>query len=307
MQINHTRRGGGKPLLLVHGLGGSWQSWRPVLDALTAERSVVAIDLPGFGKSPPLDGRVTLAALADAVAGFLHVRNLTGIDAAGISLGARLVLDLARRGGVLGTVVALSPLGFWSGMQHRSYHGALWLSVQMARALRFAMPALAAHPGTRTLLMRRFSARPHALAPALVLEEMHNLAQADSLEEALCDVVFGEPAAGAARGEIAKPLVIGWGRDDRLCHPSQAARAQALFPDATLHWFEGCGHLAHWDAPRETAQLILDSTAVEPPFPGVPGDLGAGRNPPRPAQSWNATVSSRPSATSRSRLAGRGR
>ncbi|MDB5730881.1 MAG: hydrolase, partial [Variovorax sp.] len=126
MQINYTRRGKGKPLLLIHGLGGSWQSWRPVLDALMAERSVVAIDLPGFGKSPPLAGRVTLDGLAEAVAGFLHMRNLSGIDAVGSSLGARLVLELARRGGVLGAVVALSPSGFWTGLHRHSYLGAVW-------------------------------------------------------------------------------------------------------------------------------------------------------------------------------------
>ena len=262
MQINHTRRGSGKPLLLVHGLGGSWQSWRPVLDALTVERSVVAIDLPGFGKSPPLAGHVTLAALADAVTGFLHVRNLTGIDAAGVSMGARLVLELARRGGVLGAGVALSPPGFWSGVQRRSYHSGVWLAAQLARALRLAMPALVAHPGTRALLLRRFSARPKALAPALVLEELRSLAQEEgSFDDALRALVFGEPPTGAARGTIGRPVVIGWGRDDRLCPPSQAARAQALFPDARLHWFEDCGHMPHWDAPRETVQLILDSTA----------------------------------------------
>ena len=60
---------------------------------------------------------------------------------------------------------------------------------------------------------------------------------------------------------MAKPLVIGWGRIDRVCLPRQAARAQQLFPDARLHWFERCGHFPHWDAPEETARLILDTTA----------------------------------------------
>jgi len=40
-----------KPLLLIHGLGGSWREWTPILDALTAEREVIALDLPGFGDS----------------------------------------------------------------------------------------------------------------------------------------------------------------------------------------------------------------------------------------------------------------
>jgi pimeloyl-ACP methyl ester carboxylesterase len=55
--------------------------------------------------------------------------------------------------------------------------------------------------------------------------------------------------------------VIGWGRFDRICFPRQAARAQELFPDAHIHWFERCGHYPHWDAPEETARLILATTA----------------------------------------------
>jgi len=42
--------------------------------------------------------------------------------------------------------------------------------------------------------------------------------------------------------------------------PSQSARALELFPDATLHWFESCGHFPHWDQPERAAELILAST-----------------------------------------------
>ncbi len=44
MQMHHIRRGAGKPLLLVHGIGGSWRSWQTILDDLASERDVIAID-----------------------------------------------------------------------------------------------------------------------------------------------------------------------------------------------------------------------------------------------------------------------
>ena len=50
MHLHHVRLGTGKPLLLVHGLGASWQSWSTVVDRLAAEREVVAVDLPGSVK-----------------------------------------------------------------------------------------------------------------------------------------------------------------------------------------------------------------------------------------------------------------
>ena len=83
MEMHHIRRGRGKPLLLIHGLGGSWKSWSPILDGLTAEREVIAIDLPGHGETPPLSGETSMRSLADAVTDFLTYKQLIGIDAVG--------------------------------------------------------------------------------------------------------------------------------------------------------------------------------------------------------------------------------
>ena len=57
--------------------------------------------LPGFRETPPLPGEVSIRTLADAVTDFLTVQDLVEVDAVGSSMGARLVLELRRRG-VLG-------------------------------------------------------------------------------------------------------------------------------------------------------------------------------------------------------------
>ena len=54
MELAFERRGTGVPLILVHGIGHHWQAWLPVMDRLAASRDVIAIDLPGFGRSPGL-------------------------------------------------------------------------------------------------------------------------------------------------------------------------------------------------------------------------------------------------------------
>ncbi|MGH9943763.1 MAG: alpha/beta fold hydrolase, partial [Pyrinomonadaceae bacterium] len=41
VDMNYSRRGRGKPLLLIHGIGGSWRSWQTILDSLAAEREVI--------------------------------------------------------------------------------------------------------------------------------------------------------------------------------------------------------------------------------------------------------------------------
>ena len=259
MEMNHLRSGSGKPLLLIHGIGGSARSWSTIWTALAERRDVIAVDLPGFGDTPPLAGETSMRSLSDAVTSFIDAQGLRGIDVVGSSMGARLVLELARRGGVVGSVVSLDPGGFWRGWERHAFFSSIWLSIRAVRLLQPLMPAISRSKVARTMLLAQFSRRPWALDPAVVLEEMRSYARAPAFDELLHQLAYGEEQEGAPEGSIEAPLVIGWGRNDRVCFTSQAKRALALFPDAQMHWFERCGHFPHWDAPQETAQLILNT------------------------------------------------
>ena len=261
MNLHHIRRGQGKPLLLIHGIGGSWRSWSPILDSLAAQREVIAIDLPGHGQTPPLAGENSIYTLADSVAAWLHENRLTGVDCVGSSMGARLVLELARRG-VLGAVVSLDPGGFWQGWQVPYFYYSVAGSVRLIRLLQPVMPAITGSALGRTLLLAQFSARPWKVPAQVALDEMRSFARTANFDEVLKQLAYGKNQEGAPRGSISKPLVIGWGRQDRVLFPSQAPRAMAAFPDATLHWFDRCGHFPQWDQPEETIQLILSTTAL---------------------------------------------
>lgn len=257
--LNVERRGAGTPLLLVHGLGASWPSWSPILDDLARHREVVAIDLPGFGDSPPLAGEVTTAALADAVADFIAAAGLDGVDTVGSSMGARIVLELARRG-IGGDTVALDPGGFWSPGELRLFSVSLKASLPLVLRLQRFMPALMGSAVGRTALLSQFSAAPWRLSKAVALHEMRSFAKATALHETLDALVDGPLQQGAPAGSTPGRVTIGWGRRDRVTLPRQAARAQALFPDAELHWFDRCGHFPMWDQPRQTVELILQRT-----------------------------------------------
>ncbi len=255
-----VRRGAGKPLVLVHGLGGNWRSWDPVLEGLAAQREVIAIDLPGFGATPPLDAEVSIATLADAMTSFLEGNDLRDADLVGSSMGARLVLELARRR-VGGTVVALDPGGFWSKAHVWIFGASLRASIRLIRLLQPVMPAITGSRIGRTLLLAQLSARPWALPADVVLREMRSYAASPSFDEALTSLIKGPLQEGAPAGSTPGRVVIGWGRKDRVCFPSQADLAMRRFPGAELHWFDGSGHFPHWDRPAETVDLILRSTA----------------------------------------------
>ncbi len=260
MEMHHIRRGTGKPLLLIHGLGGSWRSWQTILDSLAAEREVIAVDLPGHGETLPLSGETSIRTLADAVTRFVNDNNLNGVDAVGSSMGARLVLELARRGGVVGGVVSLDPGGFWQGWQIPFFYHSINLSIKLVRALQPVMPALTSNVISRSLLFAQFSARPWRIAPQVALDEMRSFAASPVFDELLYNLAYGEVQEGAPAGVIEHPLIIGWGRRDRVCLPSQSKLALEKFPDARLHWFEHCGHFPQWDKPAEATRLILDAT-----------------------------------------------
>ena len=253
-----VEQGTGRKLLLIHGLGGSWRSWSPILDSLSAQRRVIAIDLPGHGATPALRGSDSFAGLVDHVERHIADNDLSGVDMVGSSMGARMVLELARRGGV-GSVVALDPGGFWRGWERGFFKTTIGLSGKLLRTIRPALPAVSRNAATRTALLAQLSARPWALAPELVETELTGLTKTTTFDALVRDLANGPEQRGPA-ADPAQRIVIGWGRQDRLCLPRQAARAKAAFPSAELHWFDHCGHFPMWDQPAATAALILAST-----------------------------------------------
>ena len=257
--MHFVRAGSGRPLVLVHGLGGSVRSWEPVFAQLAVSRDVVAVDLPGFGTTPALPGVVSIDTLADAMIAFLRDTGLKGAGIVGSSMGARLVLELARRGAV-GSVVSLDPGGFWQGLETAMFATSIRLSLGLVDAIQPLLPALLGNPVGRTALLAQFSAHPWALPAPLVLQELQNFSHSPSFRPLLDRLVRDPMQAGANAESDRVRITIGWGRHDRVCFPSQAARAQVAFPKAQLYWFDHSGHFPMWDSPAETVRLILRNT-----------------------------------------------
>ena len=264
--MNEVQRGTGRKLLLVHGLGGSWQSWSTIIGGLSAERTVIAIDLPGHGATPADHDSGTFDGLVGSVERYIAEKGLDGIDVVGSSMGARIVLELARRGRV-GTVVALDPGGFWRGWERTFFKTTIGLSGRLLRAIRPALPTLSRNAASRTALLAQLSSRPWALDGNVVGTELASLSTTPTFDALVDDLASGPEQVGPA-ADPSRRIVIGWGRHDRLCLPRQAARAKAAFPSADLHWFDASGHFPMWDEPQDTVAVILAATnEVDPDQP----------------------------------------
>ncbi|HSX88405.1 MAG TPA: alpha/beta hydrolase [Pseudomonas sp.] len=115
----YIRRGKGVPVLLLHGLGSSWQDWQPQIDALSRFTEVFALDLRGHGASEPLSAPVTVSELANDVAEFIRVMDIRGCVLVGISMGGMVGFQLlANQPNLVGAMVAINsapsfPLDSW--------------------------------------------------------------------------------------------------------------------------------------------------------------------------------------------------
>jgi pimeloyl-ACP methyl ester carboxylesterase len=252
--LNHERRGHGEPLVLLHSLGGSLVQWSPIMDRLAAEREVIAVDMPGFGASPPLpDGVAPRAAnLATAVLDFYDALGIEGTPAiAGISLGGWVAIEAARQGGA-SAVVAICPAGFWK----RSPGSSDRLVARARRRGRLARPlfrpVMATARGRRRAL-GRFIFRPERLSPG----------EAEAIARAYVTApAYDEASAMMRAGRIEElkgikvPITLAWGEHDNVVRnrplPDKVVpkRVEQLV-------LEGCGHVPTWDNPDLVARVVL--------------------------------------------------
>ncbi|MFE7464968.1 alpha/beta fold hydrolase [Streptomyces sp. NPDC057499] len=258
VSVAYERTGTGEPLLLLHGIGHHHQAWDPVLSALSAERDVLAVDLPGFGESPELPEGLpydlpTVVAVLDA---FCVETGLARPHVAGNSLGGLLALELGRQK-LVRSVTALSPGGFWTGSERLLAFGTLRAMRRAARSMPVGLiERLSRSTAGRTALTSSIYARPGRRSPEAVVAETFALRQAAGFDQTLAagrSAAFTHDVPGL-------PVTVAWGSRDRILLRRQGVRAKHTIPDARLVRLPGCGHVPMNDDPAMVARVILDTS-----------------------------------------------
>ncbi|RWY79907.1 alpha/beta fold hydrolase [Rhizobium leguminosarum] len=253
--LTFEEKGQGEPLVLLHGLGGSARSWDLVVPELQKHRRLIVLNLPGHGASPVIPDAATFDGIVAAVDMFLETQRMASVDVVGSSLGGRIVLELARRGRVR-SATALDPGGFWHGWERHYVFASLMGTIKLIRALGNQRKILA-KPGIRSVSIRQLSHKPSALSQPFVEREIRSCAQASNFGDIVRNLTSIPPQMGPAADNV-QSVAIGWGRQDKLCFPGQAIRAQTAFTGSILRWFDACGHFPIWDQPSLTVQFILE-------------------------------------------------
>ena len=253
--------GTGRPLVLIHGIGGSSLNYIENIAELSQSFRVYAPDVPGHGRSEKPDADYLVEDAVPFIAAF--IREVCGEPAAlvGMSAGGLMCSLTAAAHPELVThlvLVCSAGLGRDIGMPLRL----LTLSVTWP----FVETARPTPQGVR-LSMRRVVHDPSCLSDDVISQLCEDRARPGNVRAMLIALRSNVSVLGVKRWRrhlkalrhVGAPVMIIWGKQDRLIPVSHAYRAwRRLGKRARLHILDGCGHWPPFEHPREFNRLVLE-------------------------------------------------
>jgi pimeloyl-ACP methyl ester carboxylesterase len=260
--------GQGSAVLLIHGMGGSSQTWREVVPHLATRHRVIAPDLLGHGQSDKPRADYSLGAFAVWLRDLLNQLGISRVTLVGHSLGGGVAMQFAHQHPeYVERLVLISSGG---------------LGPELGRTLR-----LMSAPGAEFVLP--------IIAPQKVVAAGERLrgwlasagvrsAQADETWNAY--ISLADPKTRTAflrtlrsvvdyRGQAVSafnkmhftaglPTLLIWGEQDRLIPVSHGRDAHEALPGSMLVTLPGVGHFPHVEAPlavTDTLDEFISTTA----------------------------------------------
>lgn len=239
-------------VLLVHGYGASSASYVPVMDALAAHMRVIAVDLPGFGKSDRREGDYSPEALADVLAEVLTRKGVARAHVVGHSWGSSVVLAFARR-----HPERLARLVIISGWMYDE---------QLLPMMRWARVPGIGEALYATFYSQNIGERLYLnfvdprLVSQRVVDEVERQMSLDGAVAAALAAARGMRFADseAAYRTIQNPTLLIWGREDRVARLPFGERLARELPHARLVVLPRCGHIPMWECTGETSAALTD-------------------------------------------------
>ena len=236
-------------MVLVHGIGASVEYWRFTIEGLRHDFRVLAMDLPGCGKSERGAEIPTLAQTADLLVAFFDAVEVERASLIGNSMGGLVCLETAlRHPKRLDRLILSNSAGlgrevsiFWR-LVTLPVLGPALIDLNVWLALR-ALP--------------NFFYRPQASEPEITASCQEWVARPDLTETIVRVARSGVDLAGQ-RQEIlrlnqikglAVPTLVVWGENDWIIPPAHAQTAHRLIPDAQLVMLDRCGHCPSLERP----------------------------------------------------------
>jgi pimeloyl-ACP methyl ester carboxylesterase len=255
-QIHYVTEGQGLPLLLLHGPPFDHQVWAPAIPYLSGHFRVVAPDLPGYGRSQPLDQGGSPDALIRTIAALMTSLHIVPGFVAGASLGGGVALGLAARHPErIHGLVAIGSLGIerWPAIAQlrlarlmRSLPGPLALVLRLTphvQARWFLRNALGGtHPSADMFAEQIAATLRTRTGRRALIQALRSLDEWQFVMRQL--------------GGVRAPALLVWGEHDRIYGLPAAERLRQALPNAQLVTLAGAGHLLPVERPVELAEKM---------------------------------------------------
>jgi pimeloyl-ACP methyl ester carboxylesterase len=240
--IAYERAGTGPPLVLLHGyVGDGPTTWRPQIDDLSDEFTVIAWDAPGAGASTDPPEAFGIAGYADCLAGFIDALGLEAPHVAGLSFGGALAIEFAHRHpAVPRTLILVSAYAGWAGSlpvdaaKQRLEQALVLADLSPDEFVEALLPTMFSEQ-TPQESVDAFGAAVRAFHPAGFRAMAR--AAAEDLREAL-PLIAVPTLLVHGDADVRAPLAVVQGLRDAIAN-------------STLVALSGVGHICNLEAPRE--------------------------------------------------------
>lgn len=278
-RVNYRAAGEGPPLVLLHGITSSSETWLPVMSLLARNYRVIAPDLLGHGDSAKPRGDYSLGANASGVRDLLAALGHDHVTVVGHSMGGGVALQYAYQFPErIQRLVLVSSGGFGRevsiALRAAALPGAeLVLPLICNRRLLDVGGALARIAEKRVGSLVPPSLREVARGYASLADAR---ARAAFLHTLRCVVdPAGQRVNASDRLYLASdlPTMLIWGVRDAIIPVAHAYDGHELIPGSRLEIFERSGHFPHSDEPSRFVEVLEDFLATTAPAHLHPDDL----------------------------------
>lgn len=256
-----TDTGAGDPIVLVHGLGtdsGAWDRVRPVL---AEAHRVITVDLPGYSLRSAVASVPSAPELADGLAAVLAERRVAAAVLVGHSFGGAISLITAHRHPERCAGLALiAPGGFGTELNPlipligTRFGSRLLRSLYGPRTSR-TIERMAARVETRSTQDSRLRIAELMETYDRLRSEQARAQFRTSVRESLA-LQSGTERRQYAEIDSRIPILVLWGRDDRVLPVWQAKNVTTLLPWSVPRLIDGAGHTPHRSHPVRTSREI---------------------------------------------------
>lgn len=265
--INVIELGEGPALVFVHGLSGSWPNWLEQLPVFAAGHRVIALDLPGFGRSPmPPGGEVSITGYADLLDALLEQLGVETATVVGNSMGGFIAAELAiRHPQRVERLALISPAGLSTHQDPRIARYLPWLRRMERLAAAYGgwvashSDAVARRPVLRNAFFGMIVPHPRQLPAALIAEQLRGAGKPGLIA---ATQAISEYDLRPHLERIACPTLVVWGDRDRVITRRDLEAFAELIPGARKVMYEDTGHMSQLERPAEFNALLEEFLAA---------------------------------------------